>query len=180
MTKLSIFQKTEQIPVAVERYMENTGAKQPDVAKISGVGLTYVNQILQRKTHIGKTAIKDVYYLGLAKAIGLDIRVSYWQHFDTANFQQIINKIKEVRESGERATIDGDTGSGKTHALRQYITRYPQQHLYRNLFGGGKCQRICREYWRSGRRRNLWNCRNHHQKSSQKTIDVRQPHFNHR
>ncbi|AFL98403.1 ATP-binding protein [Ornithobacterium rhinotracheale] len=125
MTKLSIFQKTEQIPVAVERYMENTGAKQPDVAKISGVGLTYVNQILQRKTHIGKTAIKDVYYLGLAKAIGLDIRVSYWQHFDTANFQQIINKIKEVRESGERATIDGDTGSGKTHALRQYITRYP-------------------------------------------------------
>lgn len=127
MTKLSNFQKTEQIPQAIERYMAETEANQPDVAKVSGVGITYVNQILKRKTHIGSTEIKDKYYLRLAQAVGLEIKTEVWQHFNTANFQQMIIKIQECRATAERATIDGDTGSGKTHALRQYLKRYPNE-----------------------------------------------------
>lgn len=125
MTKLTEKQKLKQIPEAIERYLSEKDTSQAQLARVSKVSEAYVSHILARKTQIGKTEIKDRYYLALCKTIGLAISTEVWQHFDTQNFKLIINQLQEARKSKSRVAIDGDTGAGKTYSCSQYKNRYP-------------------------------------------------------
>ena len=125
MTKLTEFQKLTTIPQEINRYFAETGGNQAQLSRDSKVGEAYVSQIMQGKTHIGTTEIKDKYYLDLCKTIGFTLKIEVWRHFNTQNFKQIIPKIIESRKDQERFTIDGDTGSGKSHACREYKMKFP-------------------------------------------------------
>lgn len=129
MTKLTEFQKRTIIPDALFRYMEEKKLTKADISRLSGVGATALNYITKRETVVpnqsGGSEIKDKYYLQLCRAIGLPMKVEVWRHFNTQNFKQIIPAIEENRKEKERFTIDGDTGSGKSHALRKYKTKFP-------------------------------------------------------
>lgn len=125
MTKLTIFQKTEVIPQEIEKYLSESGSTQAQLSRDSKVGEAYISHILQRLTLIGTTEIKDKYYLDLCKTIGFSLVNETWRHFNTQNFKQTVNKIDEARKEKERFTIDGDTGSGKTHACKKYKQRFP-------------------------------------------------------
>lgn len=125
MTKLTEFQKLTIIPAEINKYFADTGGNQAQLSRDSKVGEAYVSQIMQGKTHIGSTEIKDKYYLDLCKAIGFKLKIEVWRHFNTQNFKQIIPKIIESRKEKERFTIDGDTGSGKSHACREYKMKFP-------------------------------------------------------
>lgn len=124
-------QKTILIPEAVERFMaEKGGMTQPELARISGVGVSYIHYILKRETVIpnqsGGTAIKPKYYERLAECVGLKLNdAPSWKHFHTQNFRAIIEQIEEVRAEKGRGTIDGDTGSGKSHSLKMYQKANP-------------------------------------------------------
>jgi len=125
MIQLNDFQKFTQIPQAIEDYLSSADTSQAQLSRVSGVGEAYLSRILQRKTHIGATAIKDKYYKQLAQAINLPLKQQVWRHFNTHNFKRMIHTIETARLNRERLVIDGDTGSGKTHACRQYLNRYP-------------------------------------------------------
>ena len=125
MTKLTDFQKLSVIPQQILKYLAETDSNQAQLSRDSKVGEAYVSQIMQGKTHIGSTQIKDKYYFDLCQTIGFTLKTEVWRHFNTQNFAQIIPKIKENRAEKERFTIDGDTGSGKSHALKEYKKKYP-------------------------------------------------------
>lgn len=128
---LTDYQKTTEIPQALQNYMRETGHKQADISRVSGVGASYLNHIAQGKTVIpnknGGSIIHDKYYIALCKAINFPLKQEVWRHFNTYNFKQSINRIKASREHKERFTIDGDTGAGKTHACREYQKAYPAE-----------------------------------------------------
>ena len=127
MTKLTEFQKLTIIPQQIAKYFENTGGNQAQLSRDSKVGEAYISQIMQGKTHIGSTEIKDKYYVDLCKAIGYQLKMEVWRHFNTQNFKQMIPTIMESRVEKERFTIDGDTGSGKSHACREYKMKFPMR-----------------------------------------------------
>nr|BFF39041.1 hypothetical protein BACY1_08460 [Tenacibaculum mesophilum] len=125
MANLSKFQKETEIPNAIKRYLEDVGTNQTQLGRDAKVGEAYMSHILQGKTHIGKTAIKDKYYLALCNAIGYEVKVEIWRHFNTNNFKTIINELKKARRNKTRLVIDADTGAGKTYACKMYKQKYP-------------------------------------------------------
>ncbi len=98
---------------------------QAQLAKMAGVGAAYVTQILQGKTHIGETQIKDKYYIDLCKAIDYEITVKKWRHFNTANYMLQFTEVENARENKTRLVVDGDTGSGKSYFCKKYKKTKP-------------------------------------------------------
>ncbi|MRM84538.1 ATP-binding protein [Riemerella anatipestifer] len=133
MIVLTEYQKTVEIPEALRSYMEQNEVNQAEISRISGVGTAQINHIYQGKITIpnnsakGYTEIKDKYYIALCNAIKFPLKQEVWKHFNTYNFKQAINRIKASREAKERFTIDGDTGTGKSHACREYMKKYPSE-----------------------------------------------------
>ncbi|CAA0159428.1 conserved hypothetical protein [Tenacibaculum maritimum] len=125
MSNLSKFQKEQEIPTAIKQYLADKESNQAKLARAAKIGETYVSQILQGKTHIGKTEIKDKYYIALCKAIDYEIDTSIWRHFNTNNFKRIVNEIKKTREKKGRSALDADTGAGKSYACYKYKQKYP-------------------------------------------------------
>ena len=127
---LNEYQKSTEIPEAFRKYMEETGHTQADISRVSGVGTSYLNHIVQGKMIVpnknGGSVINDKYYIALCKAINFSLKQEVWRHFNTYNFKQSINRIKSARVENLRFTIDGDTGAGKTHACREYKQNYPK------------------------------------------------------
>ncbi|CAA0144815.1 conserved hypothetical protein [Tenacibaculum maritimum] len=127
MTNLNKFQKEQEIPDAIKQYLDEKESNQAQLARDAKIGEAYVSQILQGKTHIGKTEIKDKYYLALCKAIGYEVEVVIWRHFNTSNFKTIVNEITKTRNKKGRAAIDADTGAGKSYACKKYKQKYPNE-----------------------------------------------------
>jgi DNA transposition AAA+ family ATPase len=125
MTKLTDFQKEKQIPDAIKLYLDEKNTNQAQLARVANVGESYMSHILQGKTFIGPTEIKDKYYTAICKAISLELKHETWRHFNTENFKLFINQIKKVRESKERLALDGDTGAGKSYTCNEYKKKYP-------------------------------------------------------
>ncbi|MGR3790696.1 AAA family ATPase [Flavobacterium sp. TN-1] len=125
MTKLNNFQKTKEIPEAIKTYLIEKNTNQANLARVAGIGEAYVSNILQGKTSIAKSEIKDKYYEAICKVIGYEIKAELWRHFDTTNFMLFMTTIHEARTEKKRFTFDGDTGSGKTYACKEYKRQFP-------------------------------------------------------
>ncbi len=123
--KLTEHQKLVEIPQAIRQYLDEKNSSQAQLAKMAGVGAAYVTQILQGKTHIGETQIKDKYYIDLCRAIGYNVTVQKWRHFDTANYMLQFTEVENARENKTRLVIDGDTGSGKSYFCKKYKKTKP-------------------------------------------------------
>lgn len=125
MANLNNFQKTTEIPNAINRYLREKDTSQAQLCKNADVGEAYLSHILQSKTHIGPTEIKDKYYLALCEAVGYKLTIETWRHHDTYNYMLIISKLKEARANKERLVLDGDTGAGKSYACARYKLLHP-------------------------------------------------------
>ncbi|URC13969.1 AAA family ATPase [Flavobacterium sp. B183] len=127
MAKLTQIQKLQQIPSAIEAYLQENTTTQVALAKLAGIDKAYVNQIVKGNETIGKAKIADRYYEAIALAIGLKLEKTYWQHFNTFNFKQSILTFENAREKKIRLGVDGDTGLGKSYAASMYKRKYPTQ-----------------------------------------------------
>lgn len=127
MTKLTLLQKTQEIPAAIKRYLDEKQISQAELSRNSGVGDAYLSNIMNGKTHVGPTEIADKYYLKLSETVGYTLENPTWQHFDTENYMQMLVGIVEARISRSRLCIDGGTGAGKSHVCRRYKQDYPSE-----------------------------------------------------
>jgi DNA transposition AAA+ family ATPase len=125
MAKLTQIQKTQLLPIAIERYLSENNATQVALAQLAGIDKAYVNQIAKGKEAIGKAQIADKYFEAIALAIGFKLEKTYWQHFNTFNFKQAIITFENARQRKARLGLDGDTGLGKTYAATIYKRKNP-------------------------------------------------------
>lgn len=119
LTKKQIVEKTS-------KYFESTGITQKAFAAQHGIHQTYISYMMQGKWNqvpAGKNktiAIDPKYFIKVASAIGMALEEEpVWGHFETINYQLIINTLEDARAGQIRRAIDGETGYGKTYAIRK-------------------------------------------------------------
>lgn len=127
MSNISNYQKTVDIPQAIERYLKEQNTNKAELARTAEINASYITHLVKGDTLIGATPIKDKYYEAVCRVINYPIRKEYWRHFDTYYFKRIICKIQEARKEKKRVVIDGDTGKGKSHACREYKKAFPNE-----------------------------------------------------
>ncbi len=125
--QLNDCQKLTEIPQAIKQYLEEKNTSQAQLARNAGVGEAYVTQILTGKTHIGKTQIKDRYYLDLCQAIGYNVTLQKWRHFNTKNFKKLYAEVDRARQKRVNLVIDGGTGLGKSYFSKTYKKIEPNE-----------------------------------------------------
>lgn len=125
MTKLTDLQKKKIVQAATAYLAEHKDVSQVKLAQLTGVEKTYMNQMLNGKTHVGNTEIADKYYNAIASYLGIPVKSVSWGHFNTYNFKKIVNKLASTRENTDRCGIDGATGTGKTYACNVFKRRFP-------------------------------------------------------
>lgn len=149
MAKLNKIQKTQLIPIAIERYLRENNATQVALARLAGVDKAYVNQIAQGKTRIGNAAIADKYYRAVARAIGMQLDASHWKFFPTYNFRLADTAIERAIRNKERLGIDGNTGLGKTYITTLYKRKFPKECIVIKCDGTQNAKEFAKEFARA-------------------------------
>lgn len=125
MTKLTDLQKKKIVQAAATYLSEHNDVSQVQFARLAGIEKTYMNQMLNGKTHIGNTEIADKYYNAIASYLAVPVKSVSWGHFNTYNFKKIVNKLTATRANTDRCGIDGPSGTGKTYACNVFKRRFP-------------------------------------------------------
>lgn len=72
-------QQKQQITEALNQYIEKYGISANELVKRINVNESYISSIRKGETTVGKSAIKDKWYLIIADHIGLKLTKEYWE-----------------------------------------------------------------------------------------------------
>jgi DNA transposition AAA+ family ATPase len=114
-----------EVIFALQNYVREHNLSQEDMAVRSGVNVSYINAMLQNKLVVGKTNIKDSYFWKVANAIGFRYESYYWDLIETPQYDLFMEELLDAKMRGTEKMIIGDTGTGKTYAIKQFQQKYP-------------------------------------------------------
>lgn len=123
----------EQIVRGMEEYISLHGLSNNKFAKnIVEIPASYVSALVNRKWNAmpaGSKLVKieDKYFQRIAEKVGIELEETFWGHFDTDNYQAITIAMNDARMSKLPIAIDGETGAGKTYAIREYRRQNPSE-----------------------------------------------------
>lgn len=118
-------QQKQQISQALNTYIDDYGMSANEIVKRSGVNESYVSSIRNGETTVGKSDIKDKWYLMLANFIGLRLEKEHIPMIETAQILKAMEVFEDARENGVLRTLIGDTGSGKTYFTDAFKMNFP-------------------------------------------------------
>jgi hypothetical protein len=108
-----------QITAKMQEVFASKSTTQTALALKVDVDKAYINQIAQGKYMIGKTNIKDEYFLKLAKYFDLGEEQEKTMHFDNAN-GDVVKRAMLLARMQQVILIDSDmSGAGKTYHLKR-------------------------------------------------------------
>jgi len=132
MSALTEVQKSE-IMEAVKAYAVDKGMvndrtgniNQTQLARYVGVSGSYMSHIIRgnwNEIPAGKDKVQlaDTYFIKMAEKVGHQLERTSWKHFDTDNYISMVTAIEDARKRGQNRIIDGETGSGKSYAIKRY------------------------------------------------------------
>lgn len=119
--------RKRQVIKAAKDYLKAKGVSQNELARITGVLPSYMSDLMNGRLTTGtkNTPIKDHYFADIALAIGYELGNGLWWHIDTANYKRIANALADARSEKLAGAVDGGTGMGKSHAIRQLAIDRP-------------------------------------------------------
>ena len=85
MTKLTDLQKKKIVQAAATYLAEHNDVSQVQFARLAGIEKTYMNQMLNGKTHIGNTEIADKYYNAIASYLAVPVKSVSWGQIGRAH-----------------------------------------------------------------------------------------------
>lgn len=118
-------QQKQQITEALNNYMETHGISANEIVKRSGVNESYISSIRNGDTTVGKSEIKDKWYLMLADFIGFKLTKEYWQMQKTPQLYRMLSTLEDAKENGQTNIIIGETGSGKSYISDIFLKANP-------------------------------------------------------
>lgn len=118
-------QQKKQITEALNSYIETHQISANEIVKRSGVNESYISSIRNGETTVGKSEIKDKWYMMLADFIGLKLTKEYWKMAETPQLYRMLSTLEDAKENGQTNIIIGETGSGKTYISDVFIKAHP-------------------------------------------------------
>lgn len=118
-------QQKVRITEALNNYMETHGISANEIVKRSGVNESYISSIRKGDTTVGKSEIKDKWYLMLADFIGFKLTKEYWQMQKTPQLYRMLSTLEDAKENGQTNIIIGETGSGKSYISDIFLKANP-------------------------------------------------------
>lgn len=115
----------QQITEALNQYMELHGLSGNEIVKRSGVNESYISSIKNGETTVGKSEIKDKWYLMIAEFIGFSLKKEYWGLKETPQLYRMLSTLEDAKENGLTNIIIGETGSGKTYISDMFLRANP-------------------------------------------------------
>jgi len=124
--------KTEtkkQIVEALESYLTLHGISQNEIAKKSGVNVSYVSAMRGGQTEInaGKqmVEISTKWYELIADFIGFKLVKTYWHTVETPQMVSILATLQDAKQYGYTNVIIGETGGGKSFIADLFAKKNP-------------------------------------------------------
>ncbi|GIM53726.1 AAA family ATPase [Capnocytophaga cynodegmi] len=115
----------EQITQALNTYITQHGISANEIVKRTGVNESYISSIINGKTTIGKSEIKDKWYLLLADFLGVKLQKEYWTMRETPQLYRMLATLEDAKENGTTNIVIGETGCGKTYISNLFIKANP-------------------------------------------------------
>ena len=128
----------ESIVEAAKSYITEKRISLNEHARRSDINPAYLSQMINNKGD----SIADKWYYALAKSVGFELDVIYWEHINTPQYMSIIAHLEEARNMARNRILICETGSGKTYAAKRYVMTNPHDtclitissfHTIRNL-----------------------------------------------
>jgi len=115
----------QQITDALNAYIDANAISANEIAKRSLVNESYISSIRNGETTVGKSDIKDKWYLMLADFIGLSLEKQYWQMQQTPQLMRMLATLEDAKNNGQTNIIIGETGCGKSYISDLFIRANP-------------------------------------------------------
>jgi hypothetical protein len=127
-------QNRQQIATALKTYLDTHKVSERKFAERASVKMSssYINSITNGTYDafaIGNRTIKidDKYFATIAAEINCYYHATYWLHFESDNYCAVRKACNKARRKKSRVGIDGNTGDGKTYALKEYAKANPNE-----------------------------------------------------
>lgn len=121
----------KKIAEALKVYSKEKGLSQEQLARATGLNVSYINALLNGDFSVGKTELKDTHLETVASAIGLEISGKvFWKHCQTPQFKQMYMELLDAKITGRVKMIIAKTGYGKTYSINHFLKEAPvETHL---------------------------------------------------
>jgi hypothetical protein len=114
-------ERKHQIRNALIQYKQDKGVSQKDIAKRCDLNESVISHIFNAKWAIGNSPIKDVDFIKIERMLGIGVCV-----VETQSFKSIMGCLVEAKQYSLPMILDGDTGSGKSEAVKEFCRRFPK------------------------------------------------------
>ncbi|MHC5309833.1 AAA family ATPase [Myroides sp. LJL116] len=121
---ITIEQKN-RISEALNNYIEKHEISANEIVKRSGVNESYISSIRNGETTVGKSEIKEKWYLIIAEFIGFKLSKQYWDMRETPQLYRMLATLEDAKENGSTNIVIGETGSGKTYISNLFLKANP-------------------------------------------------------
>lgn len=115
----------QQITEALNQYIELYTISANEIVKRSGINESYISSIKKGETTVGKSEIKDKWYLIIAEFIGYSLKKEYWNLKETPQLYRMLSTLEDAKENGLTNIIIGETGSGKSYISDMFLRANP-------------------------------------------------------
>ncbi|MBK5213595.1 MAG: ATP-binding protein [Flavobacteriaceae bacterium] len=126
----------KEITAAAKNYMDAHKMRQSDFGNKVGLNSSLLTHIFRLNSNFTiptggdkDTVIADKYFMKMANFIGFELTKSYWDIKATPQLTAILATLEDAKQHGTTAVIVGETGAGKTHALRLFQRKNPMDTL---------------------------------------------------
>ncbi|MDH6310563.1 DNA transposition AAA+ family ATPase [Dysgonomonas sp. PFB1-18] len=124
----------KQIAEALTTYAKEKALSQEQLARATGLNVSYINALMNGDFSVGKTPLKDAHLETIASAIGMNISgKTYWRHTETPQFTQIFTELLDGKVTGRVKVIIAKTGHGKTYSVNYFKKEAPVESHFIKL-----------------------------------------------
>lgn len=124
-------EEKQSIVKAALAYMEDKDISQNELARLTGVNVSYLSSMLKGVfTFVNsrtkeESPIADKWFQAIADRIGHTVKKEYWPLVKTEQFIDIVKELTEAKETATTRIIVGETGCGKSYTVDRFRQAYP-------------------------------------------------------
>ncbi|MGR3790288.1 hypothetical protein BWK63_12915 [Flavobacterium covae] len=111
---------------ALEAYLSKYDISANVFVEKTGINESYITNMRNRSFKVGKTEIKEKWFIAVAKNIGFELEKNYWKRQFTNQTTAMLAVLEDAKFYGLTNVIIGETGCGKSYTAQWFADANPQ------------------------------------------------------